>query len=57
MAWASAAPDRRVLLVGQVDELEACLQRARAEPLGAANRRASRLVRPADVPVDCKVLP
>ena len=46
----------RALAVGLVDELEDCLQRARAEPLGAANRRAWRLVRPGNVPADCKVL-
>jgi hypothetical protein len=57
VAWASAAPDGRVLLVSQVDELEACLRRARAEPLGAANRREWRLVRPRAVPADCTVLP
>jgi 4-amino-4-deoxy-L-arabinose transferase-like glycosyltransferase len=56
VAWATAAPERRALLVGLVDELEDCLQRARAEPLGAANRRAWRLVRPGNVPADCKVL-
>ncbi|HZW19424.1 MAG TPA: glycosyltransferase family 39 protein [Luteimonas sp.] len=57
MAWALAAPDSRVLLVLEVDELEGCLRRAGARHVGVASRRAWSLVSPREVPVDCRSLP
>jgi len=57
VAWASAAPDARVLLVREVDALDDCLQRAGARHVGVANRRTWALVSPAAIPAGCRVLP
>lgn len=57
VAWASQAPQARRLFVREVPELADCLQRARAQPVGTANRRTWRLVSTPDIPGDCRVLP
>ncbi|GAA3924169.1 phospholipid carrier-dependent glycosyltransferase [Luteimonas lutimaris] len=57
MAWALAAPDSRVLLVLEVDELKGCLRRAGARHVGVASRRAWSLVSPREVTADCRSLP
>src|SRR5690606_406056 len=56
VAWASAAPDARVLFVREVDPLADCLRRAGARQVGVANRRSWALVAPAAIPADCRVL-
>jgi 4-amino-4-deoxy-L-arabinose transferase-like glycosyltransferase len=57
VAWATAAPDTRRLFVREVPALADCLQRARAQPVGVANRRTWSLVSAPDIPADCRALP
>jgi hypothetical protein len=57
VAWASAAPGARRLFVREVPALADCLQRARAQPVGVANRRTWSLVSAPDIPADCSALP
>lgn len=55
IAWASAAPSRRLIFVRDIG-LGDCLRRSRPRPVGVANRQGWYLVAVADVPVECREL-